>query len=218
MGAIRLVDLFCGAGGVAEGYRRAGITDIVGVDLAPQPHYPFDFVQADAMTYPLEGFDLIHASPPCQRYSVMTKRWGRGESHPDLIGPTRERLIAAGVPYVIENVVGARRELRDPIMLCGSGFGLAVRRHRLFESNIPLLGRLCQHGKEPALQVNGHPGGSSKRDPKARFGSLAEWRAGMGIDWMTAPELAEAIPPAFTEFIGQQIMRAKAWQTNSPRS
>lgn len=204
---MRLLDLFCG-GGAAFGYHRAGFTEIVGVDSAPQPHYPFTFVQADATTYPLEGFDAIHASPPCQRYSTITKRWGsaRADEHPDLIALTRARLIASGVPYVIENVVGARGELVAPIMLCGSTFGLAVRRHRLFESNVPLLTRRCQHGPEPALQVNGHPGGSSRRDPKARFGSVEEWRAGMGISWMNAPELAEAIPPAFTEFVGSQLL------------
>jgi DNA (cytosine-5)-methyltransferase 1 len=200
-----LLDLFCGASGASAGYAAAGF-DVVGVDIDPQPRYPFTFVQADALTFPLAGFDVVHASPPCQRYSTMTGRWGgaQREVHPDLVGPIRQRLIEAGVPYVIENVAGA--PLRDAIRLCGSSFGLAVRRHRYFEmADPPLLVPPCQHDG-PALQVNGHPGGSSRRDPLARFGSLAQWRAGMGIAWMSAPELAEAIPPAYTQWLGEQLL------------
>lgn len=204
---MRLLDLFCGAGGSAMGYHRAGF-EVIGVDIVHQPNYPFTFFQADAMEFPLiDDFDVIHASPPCQAYSTMTKRWGRNQEHPDLVAATRERLIESGVPYVIENVVGA--PLINPIRLCGSSFGLAVRRHRLFEmSDPPLLVPPCQHDG-PALQVNGHPGGSSRRDPKARFGNLTEWKAGMGISWMDADELAEAIPPAYTEWIGRHLMGVK---------
>lgn len=208
----RLLDLFCGAGGAAMGYHRAGF-DVVGVDIEPQPRFPFEFIQA-SWDEPLmflpglwerEGVPyVIHASPPCQRYSTMTKKWGRSDDHPDLVEPVREHLQLVGAPYVIENVVGA--PLLNPIRLCGSSFGLPVRRHRLFEmSDPPLLVPPCQHDG-PALQVNGHPGGSSKRDPNARFGSTEEWKVGMGIDWMNAPELAEAIPPAYTEWIGRQLI------------
>jgi|SRR6188768_2850995 len=201
----RLLDLFCGAGGAAMGYHRAGF-DVVGVDLAPQPRYPFAFVRADALTYPLAGFDAIHASPPCQRFSTMTRRWGRSDDHPDLIAAVRDRLAGAGVPYVIENVAGA--PLLDPIRLCGSSFGLPIRRHRLFElSAPPLLVPPCQH-VGAALQVNGHPGGSSRRDPRAHFGGVDEWRAGIGAPWMIGAELAEAIPPAYTEWIGAQLLAA----------
>lgn len=210
----RLLDLFCGAGGASEGYARAGF-EVVGVDIAPQPHYPFEFVQADALDV-LAGtasglrfrnfrIDAIHASPPCQRFSSMTGRWGREEEHPDLIWPIREMVASTGLPYVIENVVGA--PLENPICLCGRSFGLPVRRHRLFELGgftIPLV-PACACDGTPALQVNGHPGGSSKRDPKARFGSTEEWRKGMGIDWMTGAELAEAIPPVYTQFIGDHL-------------
>ena len=138
----RLLDLFCGAGGAAMGYHRAGF-DVVGVDINPQPHYPFAFHQADALEYPLAGFDAIHASPPCQRFSTMTQRWARSSSRPGPDEPTRSRLRESMLPYVIENVAGA--PLVGPIRLCGSSFGLPVRRHRLFEmSSPPLLVPPCQ--------------------------------------------------------------------------
>lgn len=206
----RLLDLFCGAGGAAHGYALAGF-EVVGVDIAPQPNYPYEFAQGDVLQegvelFAVDYFDAIHASPPCQRFSRMTDRWKRQSEHPDLIGPTRELLAATGLPYVIENVIGA--PLREPICLCGRSFGLAVRRHRLFELGgfaIPLIPP-CSCGESPALQVNGHPGGSSVRDPRSRFGSTQEWAVGLGIDWMTGAEMAEAIPPAYTEFIGSQLI------------
>lgn len=209
----RLLDLFCGAGGAAMGYHRAGF-EVVGVDLHPQPRYPFEFHKGDALTYPLDGFDAIHASPPCQHYSTMTRMQGPAAvaAHPSLIGPTRTRLLAAAVPWVIENVAGARSELRSPAMLCGSMFGLQgggyrLRRHRLFESGLFLWPPgPCSHVGQ-ALAVYGHPGGSSSRD-RRKFGSTADWREGMGIGWMTNDELAQAIPPAFTEWIGRQLLAA----------
>ena len=206
----RLLDLFCGAGGAAVGYHRAGF-DVVGVDLRPQPHYPFEFHQADALTFPLDGFDAIHASPPCQRYSTMTKKWGRSDDHPDLVDLVREHLEAIGAPFVIENVVGA--PLLNATMLCGSMFGLGaegcqLRRHRLFEPHgfdlWPPAG--CNHEGQ-ALPVYGHPGGSSKRDG-LKFPGMSAWKAGMDIDWMTTPELTESIPPAFTEWVGHQLLAA----------
>lgn len=129
----RLLDLFCGAGGTAMGYYQAGF-EVIGVDMNPQPHFPFEFIQADAMTFPIEGFDVIHASPPCQLYSAANRFVRR--PYPDLVGPIRQRIRHTGLPYVIENVPGA--PLLNPGTLCGTMFGLSVYRHRLFESNLPL--------------------------------------------------------------------------------
>lgn len=207
----RLLDLFCGAGGAAMGYHRAGF-EVVGVDIKPQPHYPFEFHQADAMTWPLDGFDVIHASPPCQAYSTL--RGFTDGSYPRLIGPTRDRLLPLGLPWVIENVVGS--DLVAPIRLCGSSFGLRVWRHRLFEmSDPPVLVPTCSHYFHPEpLDVTGTggpsskprtaPGGGLSRKPR----SMAEAGAAMGIDWMTRPEISEAIPPAYTEWIGRQLLLA----------
>jgi hypothetical protein len=209
MSTPRLLDLFCGAGGAAMGYHRAGF-EVVGVDINPQPHYPFEFHQADAMTYPLEGFDAIHASPPCQKFSItanLARAQGKKASEVDLLTPIRPLLEATGLPYVIENVKGA--PLRDPLTLCGSTFGLGVRRHRLFESNIAFLGSgPCRH------QEQGRPIGIyySIGDEIPQGGktaaSLEEGQAAMGIDWMTWKELKEAIPPAYTEWIGRQLLAA----------
>ena len=204
----RLLDLFCGAGGAAVGYHRAGFDEIVGVDLKPQPNYPFEFVQADALEFPLEGFDAIHASPPCQRYSALGSRYDK-QRHPSFIALVREKLRAARVPYIIENVRGA--PLHAPIQLCGSSFGLAVRRHRLFECSFPIMAPPCchafqrpqypvyEHGKwflSPVARVYGH--GSGK--------ATEHWASAMGIDWMCRDELSQAIPPAYTEFIGHQLL------------
>lgn len=209
---MRLLDLFCGAGGCSVGYVRAGF-DVVGVDLESQPHYPFEFVQADAMTFPLDGFDVVHASPVCYKWSKM--RMSRPDlqvEHPDLISPLRPRLQAAGIPYVIENVPGA--PLIDPVQICGSGLGLTLQRHRLFESNVPLIGVECDHKRNPynpAFKHSTGPRGGTRR----RVPVIGEWRvpkelqfAAMGIDWMTLKELGEAIPPAYTEWIGHQLIEA----------
>ena len=126
----RLLDLFCGAGGAAMGYHRAGF-EVVGVDIKPQPHFPFEFHQVDALTYTLDGFDAYHASPPCQRYSCAVNLHNNRDSHPDLIDIVRNILLKTGKHYVIENVPGS--PLINPTQLCGSAFGLRVRRHRLFE-------------------------------------------------------------------------------------
>lgn len=181
------------------GYHRAGF-DVVGVDIEPQPHYPFEFVQADALTFPLDGFDAIHASPPCQGYSSATSHFGSG--HPLLIEEVRSRLLASGVPYVIENVRGA--PLPSAVMLCGSVFGLRVWRHRYFESNVPMLVPSCQHKrKEPP--INPYRTESRVRDG-LRVGSMLAFGAAMGIDWMTTREITEAIPPIYTEWIGQHLL------------
>jgi DNA (cytosine-5)-methyltransferase 1 len=205
----RLIDLFCGAGGCSVGYHRAGF-DVVGVDLHPQPNYPFEFHQADALEFPLDGFDAIHASPVCYLWSKMRDcRPGSKVDQPDLITPLRPRLQAAGVPYVIENVPGA--PLRNPIQLCGSGFGMPLQRHRWFESNVGLWGVPCAHGQNPWNPAYGHSTGRKRR----RVPVIGEWRVpaqlqheAMGIDWMTLPELTEAIPPAYTELIGAQLISA----------
>jgi DNA (cytosine-5)-methyltransferase 1 len=214
-----LLDLFCGAGGAAAGYARAGF-DVVGVDVDPQPHYPFTFIQSDwaEPLYVLPGLweregrpYAVHASPPCQRYSGMTKRWSRSGDHPDLVEPVREHLSMLDVPFVLENVVGS--PLLDPVQLCGSMFGLGadgyqLRRHRLFEAHgfdLAAPGP-CAHAG-PALPVYGNPGGSSKRDG-LRFPGVSSWRVGMDIGWMTIRELAESIPPAFTEHVGTALIAA----------
>lgn len=202
-----------GQGGGCKGYQRAGFY-VVGVDIKPQPRYcGEEFHHADALEYLAEHgheFNGLHASPPCQRHSNLTKRWGRNHLHLDLIPETRVLLVASGKPYVMENVVGA--PLLDPIVLCGSMFGLGteefyLKRHRLFESNVPLTapGPCSHHG--PALPVYGHSGGVCRRSG-IKFPGTAAWREGMGIDWMTGKELAQAIPPAYTEFIGKQLIKA----------
>lgn len=196
----RLLDLFCGAGGCAVGYERAGF-EVVGVDVKLQPNYPFAFVQADAMTYSLDGFDAIHASPPCQAFT--TARVIHGNEHHDLLTPTRERLRGTTVPWVMENVPGA--PMRPDVVLCGSMFpelrseGGELRRHRWFEFWQPTLKLVqsCQHGPT-TVSVFGHAGHV--------YNGVEEWRRVMGIDWMTRDELAQAIPPAYTEYIGRVLM------------
>lgn len=202
----RILDLFCCAGGAAKGYADAGF-QVVGVDLNFQPNYPYEFHQADALTFPLDGFDAIHASPPCQSFTAYRRRGaGVGDGYPDLIGPIRERLEASGVPWVIENVAGST--LRNAVMLCGSSFGLDIRRHRYFESNVLLLTPPCDH----AWQTPRFPCATNRTNLR-RTVEVGVWRIpldvqqqAMGIDWVTLPELSEAIPPAYTEWIGRQLI------------
>jgi DNA (cytosine-5)-methyltransferase 1 len=205
----RLLDLFCGAGGSAVGYARAGF-DVVGVDLRPQPHYPFEVHQADALTFPLDGFDTIHASPPCQAYSLAVQmRQGYASKFPRLIEPIRERLVAWGGPWVIENVVGA--PLRNAVLVCGETFGLRVRRHRLFESNCLLFGSYCQHHGDIVGVYGDHPEDAMVNGKRGlrRAKSVDEAREAMGMPWAeTWVEVKEAIPPAFTEHIGFFLMAA----------
>jgi hypothetical protein len=200
----RLLDLFCGAGGAAMGYHRAGF-DVTGVDNRPQPRYPFEFHQADAMTFPLDGYDVIHASPPCQAYSVATARYSR-ERYPDLLGKTRERLQRSGQPWVIENVPGA--PMRPDLKLCGCMFRLPnLRRERWFETS-PVLFDLrppCQHRGE-IVSVYGHPGKKHNGSGTVSRHTREQWQSALGIDWMSNPELALAIPPAYTEYIGAQLL------------
>ena len=213
------------------GYHRAGFA-VYGIDNKPQIRYPFPFLRIDALeamrqllagdaltfsngeTLYLADFAAFHASPPCQRDSKMTKRWHRENEHPALIEPTRRLLIATGKPYVIENVEGA--PLIEPVMLCGTMFGLHsgdywLRRHRIFESNVTFFAPASCNHQGKALPVYGHAGGKSKRDGLTFPGTDA-WREGMQIDWMSGKELAEAIPPAMTEYIGKYLIQYLAHQ------
>ncbi len=219
----KLLDLFCGAGGCTKGYQQAGFW-VRGVDIELQPRYVGEqFIQADALEYlqglidsgEIEEFDAIHASPPCQEYVRLRKlliSQKRKKSHPDLIERTREKLQKAAKPYVMENVEGA--PLLRPIQLCGSVFGLLVQRHRLFECSFFTLTPKCQHevyraDKPPLHRLQGvsrvvgcYGNGRGKGD------NLALWSRAMGIDWMTRKELSQAIPPAYTEFVGRQLIQA----------
>lgn len=188
------------------GLARAGFA-VVGVDIVPQPNYPFDFIEADALEFPMTGVDFVWASPPCQRYmqsGMVNKR-----EAPDLVGAVRDRLESAGCRWVIENVPGA--PLRRNLVLCGSMFGLGVRRHRIFEMHpwISILVPPCDHSK-PITGVYGHPhgkGGAWRNGNKPMLPStLSVWSRSMGIDWMTARELSQSIPPAYSEFIGKQVL------------
>jgi DNA (cytosine-5)-methyltransferase 1 len=203
----RALDLFCGAGGASMGLFLAGF-DVVGVDIEDQPEYPFEFVQGDALTYPVDGFDFVWASPMCQRYSAATRQTGKPSDYPEQIGPTRDRLRAANIPHVIENVLGA--PLLSPIMLCGAMFDLGVVRHRLFECSFPVLAPL--HGKHKGSLVTGEyvtvagnggvPAWTMKERerrglPRHREKeyTLETWSRAMGIDWMSRDKLVRSIPP-----------------------
>ena len=214
-----MLDLFCGAGGAAMGYHRAGF-EVFGVDIDPKPlrHYPFPYVCADALEYCAEHgqeFDAIHASPPCQAYMDTNANGAKASKHPRLIEPTRTLLISIGRPFVIENVHKA--PIRPDLMLCGTMFGLRVIRHRYFElsSPAPFSPYSCNHWGQVAsgdfIGVygrggKGHRHGAGVRDavPDAPKVTAAE---AMGIDWMTGEELSQAIPPCYTYWIGCQLMR-----------
>jgi hypothetical protein len=205
----RLLDLYSGAGGSAVGYHRAGF-EVVGVDHLPMPRYPFEFHEADALEYLAahgHEFEAVHASPPCQRYSVGTKRWeGRASRHPDLVPVTRAALVANGRPWVVENVMGA--PLRFAALLCGTMFGLRVYRHRLFESSALLFSPPHPRHRE----TTGSHRGYSYQHPFVCVAGhnfhMGEAAAAMGIDWMACRrELSQAVPPAYCEFIGRQLMR-----------
>lgn len=195
---MRLLDLFCGAGGCSVGYHRAGF-EVVGVDLHPQPNYPYEFYEGDALDmlgewWDAGPFDAIHASPPCQHYAGSTAWRGDRSKHPDLILPTRTLLTLHGASYVIENVQDARRELINPIRMCGSQFGLPVRRHRYFEVNWPadVMALGCHHQRDDL--------------PFEHKGERA-YADAMGCDWMTAKEARQAVPPAYTEMIGAALLQ-----------
>jgi DNA (cytosine-5)-methyltransferase 1 len=198
----KLLDLFCGAGGAGMGYHLAGL-DVVGVDINPQPDYPFKFHQDDAVEFVKNYghmFDVIHASPPCQKWSKMSNcRPGLADEYPALIEPTREALTNLGIPWVIENVEGS--PLKDPIMLCGQMFGRELYRHRLFESSFYLPQPDHPEHVIPASRA-GHWGPGTIMSVAGHVAPVRRAREVMGIDWMTRDELGEAIPPAYTRFVG----------------
>ena len=228
----RLLDLFCGAGGASMGYYRAGF-EVEGVDNKPQPHYPFKFYQADALEFPLEGYDAYHASPPCQAYSRLRHLpWLKNINYPALIEDTRNILVATGKCWVIENVAEAPLgQEYGYIMLCGWSLAeLPIYRHRLFESNVAMLAP--SHRPHPGVI---YPGGHlnrrySKSGGVGIFGftkgvprsygtfvsvvghdgtsNFPKAKEAMGIDWMNKQELTQAIPPAYTEYIGKYLMKA----------
>jgi DNA (cytosine-5)-methyltransferase 1 len=222
----KALDLFCCAGGAAMGLHRAGY-DVTGVDIQPQPRYPFKFVQGDALAQDLSGYDFVWASPPCQGYCAL-KTMTNAREHPKLIEEVRAMLTAWGGPWIIENVEGAKNELRNPVMLCGSMFGLEsngfqLRRHRYFESNVPLTapGPCCHAPKTLGVY------GAKVRDiaqEKRHYGQPKETRGkpvgvvlpqawgfeAMGVDWMKIEEASEAIPPAFSEYLARQTLRVTA--------
>jgi DNA (cytosine-5)-methyltransferase 1 len=227
--AVRLLDLFCGAGGAAVGYQRAGFDQIVGVDIHPQPEYPFEFVQDDALDY-LEGlmfdredgyFDAVHASPPCQKFTAMKTMHNAGD-HADLLTPTRALLRKVGLPYVIENVIGA--PMPTAARLCGTSFGLGIqspprqlRRHRYFESSVLLWGTECHHDG-PTIGIYGDHARDRRRVEKngeiTQRGidfpdsqKIALAQEALGMPWVQSWKgLSQAIPPAFTEYIGKQLV------------
>jgi DNA (cytosine-5)-methyltransferase 1 len=222
----RLLDLFSGAGGCTRGYQLAGF-DVVGVDLKMQPNYcGSEFYIADAvalleslvrsgiagMNLELDQFHAIHASPPCQAYTTLRTLQG-GKDYPDLVGPVRDLLEETGLPYVIENVVGA--PLLNPVQLCGSSFGLRIRRHRLFEANFPIMAPPCAHYWQQDRIYPALNGDDRKRGGRSGivgvYGNGGDkradlWPKEMGIDWMSRDELTQAIPPAYTEHIGHYLL------------
>jgi len=198
---MRIVDLFCCGGGATKGMQDAG-HHVTGVDINSQPKYcGDDFIQGDALTVDLSDFDFVWASPPCQAHTAA--RHSHGREYLDLIPQTREKLISSGKPYIIENVPGA--PLLRPVLLCGSMFDLRVYRHRLFESNVELKvpfhpyhkASVCKMGRPPKqdefIQVVGH------------FSDVPAARVAMGIDWLGQKELAQAIPPAYSNYLVKQI-------------
>lgn len=207
---MRLLDLFCGEGGAAMGYHQAGFTEITGVDIRPMPKYPFQFVQADALDYLAKHgaeFDAIHASPPCQAYSMAGNQWRlTGHQYPDLVAPTRALLEEIGKPWVIENVPGA--PLRNPTVLNGAMFGLRVRRVRWFETSFPMPLTLCPCETQRAVRMGRAVKEGDIITPVGHFSNVAYARKEMGIDWMGQRGLAQAIPPAYCEFIGRHLLAA----------
>jgi DNA (cytosine-5)-methyltransferase 1 len=227
---MRLLDLFCGAGGAAMGYHRAGF-EVVGVDIKPQPHYPFEFHQADALEVLRRGqgdpiemgqfpwaigrFDAIHASPPCQAFCDLKSMYN-ALPHADLLTPIRALLLMNGLPYVIESVPGS--PIRAGSLLCGTHFGLGtadgtaeLRRHRYFEVHPPtlFLGAPCAHDRSKrVIGVYGGHGRDRRRIANTQDFSTEQRREAMGIDWMTGNELSQSIPPAYTEWIGRQLIEA----------
>lgn len=213
----RLLDLFCGGGGSAVGWHRAGF-DVVGVDIIRQPEYPYPFLLADALTFPLDGYDVVTASPPCKPFTTGANRDRQTlrlfDPHPDCLTPTLERFRQLRVPWVIENVPGAPMPANS-VRYCGSSFGLDVRRHRLFASNVPLTAPPCQHERQTnhyrTLDFARHTRGLTANvvgvygNIQGGGDTLELRQRAMGIDWLSNDALTQAIPPAYTEHIGRQL-------------
>lgn len=215
----RLLDLFCKAGGTSMGYHMAGF-DVTGVDIEPQPNYPFEFIKADALTFPLKGYDAYGASPPCQGYSNLQYR--QDGFYSQLIYQVRERLRDTYAPFVIENVEPAKAYMYDPITLCGSSFALRCRRHRVFETNFNLPPVPCEHAWQDKHQPYKVFVGRSREKLGYRMSGTVPVHGGnqivggqelllksvaLGIDWMTPEELNQAIPPVYTAYIGKHLMK-----------
>jgi DNA (cytosine-5)-methyltransferase 1 len=209
----RLLDLFCGAGGAAMGYHRAGF-DVVGVDLYDQPHYPFEFHQADALTYPLDGFDAVHASPPCTDHTSLANTFKVAAGTGWMLVATIERLRAQPAPWIVENVPGRAKALMPgAFQLCGRGFGIGrLRRHRLFLTSFTVMVPPCACN---SVQPIGVYGDLSRNDRVVRNSKdgLPRLRAGvqtardlLDCQWMDAAELSQAIPPVYTEHIGGYLL------------
>jgi len=205
---MRLLDLFCGAGGAAMGYHRAGFDDITGVDIKPMPRYPFKFIQGDALEYlAVHGaeYDVIHASPPCQAYTMAGQQWRLdGKEYPDMVAQTRELLLKIGKPYIIENVPGA--PLINPVVLNGAIFKKNLRRTRRFETNFGIPFMLIPKEGPSRFRMGRKPRHNDPVVPVGHFSGVLRARRVMEIDWMTREELAQAIPPAYTEWIGKQLL------------
>jgi DNA (cytosine-5)-methyltransferase 1 len=202
---MKLLDLFCCQGGASVGYARAGF-DVVGVDIDPQHRYPFEFHQADALKFVLEHhdeFDAFHASPPCQAHTNAQRI--QGNDHPDFIPATRAVFELIGKPWVIENVPGA--PLRNPVILCGPMFGLQTYRHRLFESSVPLTAPEHRSHDVPTTKMGRTPHPDEYMHVVGNFSGVARARDVMGMPWANRDGLREAIPPAYSEWIGSQLMK-----------
>ena len=212
-GRPKLLDLFCCAGGAAKGYYDAGF-EVVGIDIEPQPQYPYKFILSDALEY-LEKhgneYDVIHASPPCQGYSHLTPKEHKG-NHEKLIDKLRVLLVRVGKPYIIENVAGAKNELIEPIKLCGSMFNLRCQRHRFFETSFALNVEMkCDHSQIPLLVTTAS---KASRELRQKLGmkpkTVKNAPLAYGIDWMNFNGLKECIPPAYTQWIGERWIEAQA--------
>jgi len=214
---MKLLDLFCGAGGVGYGYHLAGF-DVVGVDIEPQPNYPFEFHQSDALEF-LElhahEFGAIHASPPCQFATTASQVWrAKGKHYENLIPATREALKKTGLPYVIENVPGAAKWLIDPVYLNGAMFGMLVHRERLFECSFEVPLFLLPQLVKPVKMGRPVKAGDVIQ-PVGNFSGVEYARKQMGISWMSQRELSQAIPPAYTKYIGGLLLANTALPPNT---
>lgn len=203
---MKALDLFCGAGGASMGLHQAGFK-VTGVDINPQPRYPFTFIQGDALEADLSGYDFVWASPPCQAYTQASLSQRRaGKKYPDLMAPTRDKLLASGLPFIIENTPGA--PMRVDVVLCGSMFGLRLIRHRWFECSLPIFTlSICQHHPNPCVVVGHGTTSWARAKNGGKCHTIQENRDAMGIHWMNRGELSQAIPPAYSEYLGRQIIQ-----------